>query len=102
MMDVLRQATKDEQAARQASASIHTYTLGLAALEAARASWTPPADDVDELARQLATYTSQRQFDEGLTYLLDGMGTPEQATAAVGIPCWLPARRLWGSSRGAS
>ena len=73
MMDVLRQGMRDEARARRAYAAIHTYTLGFAALEAGRAGWTPGDDDVDGLARELATYTSPRQFADGLGYLLDGI-----------------------------
>ncbi len=73
MMDVLRTGIGDEDAARRAYASLHTYTLGFAALEAARSGWTPAANDVDDLARELATYTSHEQFSDGLRYLLDGI-----------------------------
>lgn len=75
MMDVLRRGMNDdEDRARRAYAAIHTYTLGFAALEAGRAGWSPRNDDVDGLARELAEYTSPRQFAEGLGYLLDGIG----------------------------
>ncbi|MGH7860872.1 MAG: TetR/AcrR family transcriptional regulator [Candidatus Dormibacteraceae bacterium] len=73
MMDVLRRGMGDEARARRAYAAIHTYTLGFAALEAGRAGWTRGDDDVDGLARELATYTSRRQFAGGLGYLLDGI-----------------------------
>ena len=39
MLDALRAAGLDELAARQAYATIHTYTIGFAALEASRARW---------------------------------------------------------------
>jgi TetR/AcrR family transcriptional regulator, tetracycline repressor protein len=73
MMDVLRQGMGDEDKARRAYAAIHTYTLGFAALEAGRSAWSPIVTDVDGLAGELATYTSPRQFVDGLAYLLDGI-----------------------------
>jgi TetR/AcrR family transcriptional regulator, tetracycline repressor protein len=73
MMEMLRDGIGNEESARRAYASIHTYTLGFAALEAARAGWTPESDDVDALAQELAAYTSPRQFADGLRYLLDGL-----------------------------
>ncbi len=73
-MDVLRQATKDEPSARAAYAAIHTYTLGFATLEAARAGWVPAV--ADGLATQLAAYTIPAQFADGLRYFLDGIEHP--------------------------
>lgn len=74
MMRVLRQVTADEAAARKGYAAIHTYTIGFAALEASRAGWKPATDRrSDPLARQLAGYTTPRQFAEGLGYLLDAI-----------------------------
>lgn len=73
MLEVLRQGMGDEERARRAYAAIHTYTLGFAALEACRARWAPEDDDVNDLARELAAYTSPRQFADGLEYLLDGI-----------------------------
>jgi len=75
MMDVLRAGMHGEDAARRAYAAIHTYTLGFSALEAARAGWSPATDDVEDLAHELATYTTGRQFMDGLGYLLDGIGS---------------------------
>jgi AcrR family transcriptional regulator len=73
MMSVLREALGDEQAARDAYAAIHTFTVGFAALEASRTSWTAADDGTDDLARQLAAYTTAQQFDKGLAYLLEGI-----------------------------
>jgi AcrR family transcriptional regulator len=72
MMNVLRSAGFDEAGARRAYGAVHTYTVGFAALEASRAGWTPP-EDGDAVAQQLAAYTSARQFDDGLHYLLEGL-----------------------------
>lgn len=81
IMKVLRHAIGDEQAARRAYAAIHTYTIGFAALEASRADGSkstqavkePSHSDTDEVADQLAAYTTPRQFAEGLRYLLEGV-----------------------------
>ncbi len=71
MLEVLRNALGDEDAARRAYAALQTYTIGFAALEASRAGWVP-SDDGDEVAQQLAAYTTPRQFAQGLQYLLTG------------------------------
>ena len=73
LMDVLRTGLGDERAARRAYATIHTYTLGFASLEAVRAGWQPDHGDVNRLARDLAGYTSPRQFAKGLRLILDGV-----------------------------
>lgn len=72
MVRVLHDGLGDRVAARQAYAALQTYTIGFAALEAARAGWTPP-DPPGELAHELAAYTSPHQFAEGLRYLLEGV-----------------------------
>lgn len=73
MLSVLRRTGIDEQTARSAYGTLHTYTIGFAALEAARAEGTPGTGDADGLARQLAAYTTTGQFLEGLRYLLEGI-----------------------------
>jgi AcrR family transcriptional regulator len=81
MMDVLRDALRDEACARSAYAAIHTHTIGFAALEATRNAsrdhappTTPkPAAPADELSRQLASYTTETQFVDSLNYLLNGI-----------------------------
>jgi AcrR family transcriptional regulator len=87
MMDVLRHALPGEDAARRAYASIHTYTVGFAALASSRSGWTPPADDAGGLAAQLAAYTTPEQFLDGLRSLIRGIGQHDQI---AGSP---PARR---------
>jgi len=72
MIDVLRQALLDEQLARRAYGAIHTYTIGFAALESFRSGWQPTDAD-DEMAKQLAAYTTSHQFAVGLRYLLEGI-----------------------------
>ncbi|MGD0808603.1 MAG: TetR/AcrR family transcriptional regulator [Acidimicrobiales bacterium] len=73
MMTVLREALTDEETARRAYASIHTYTVGFAALESSRAGWAPPVDEPDALAVQLAAYTTPKQFVDGLRLLILGI-----------------------------
>jgi hypothetical protein len=75
MMGVLRQARIDEHGARSAYGTLHTYTIGFAALEAARAGWTPDDGDAGQLARELGAYTATGQFIEGLRYLLQGISS---------------------------
>lgn len=71
MLDVLQGAGFDDDEAERAYASVQTYTIGFAALEASRATWSPP-DDADGLTARLATFTTPRRFSEGLGFLLDG------------------------------
>jgi hypothetical protein len=75
MMRVLRQAGIGEATARSAYGAVHTYTIGFAALEASRARQAPGSEDVSNLARQLAAYTTTGQFTEGLRYLLEGINS---------------------------
>jgi TetR/AcrR family transcriptional regulator, tetracycline repressor protein len=77
LMGVLSKALGDQQAAEQAYAAIHTYTIGFAALEASRAeseknhpAARPPSD---QRAERLAAYTTPQQFTQGLHYLLAGI-----------------------------
>jgi len=73
MLDVLRSAGFDEQSARRAYGTIHTYAIGFAALEASRARSAKAGEVGGEIAEQLASYTTPRQFSEGLAFLLDGI-----------------------------
>jgi hypothetical protein len=89
MMRVLRQAGIAEETARSAYGAVHTYTIGFAALEASRAHRDPGSEDAGDLARQLAAYTTTRQFTEGLRYLLEGISghaAPRQGDRADGEP----------------
>lgn len=74
MMGALRRAGLDEATARSAYGSLHTYTIGFAALEASRAASMSENADSGSLADQLAAYTTTGQFMEGLRYLLAGIG----------------------------
>jgi AcrR family transcriptional regulator len=73
MMRVLGAAGLSDAAARRAYGAVHTYTIGFAALEASRAREARHEDAADDLARQLAAYTTPQQFAEGLGYLLEGI-----------------------------
>jgi TetR/AcrR family transcriptional regulator, tetracycline repressor protein len=84
MMGVLRRTGLDEERARSAYGALHTYTIGFAAREAARAGWAPDDGDAGKLARELAGYTATGQFIEGLRYLLQGISSHPGATGDVG------------------
>lgn len=72
-MSVLKDAGFDDDEARHAYASVHTYTVGFAALEASRAKTSGSIRGSDALESELSSYTSSRQFAVGLQYLLDGI-----------------------------
>ncbi len=80
MMAVLRRALGDEEEAGRAYAAIQTYTIGFAALEASRSRARPDDHGAPPLARQLAAYTTPRQFAVGLNYLLKGVQTADAHT----------------------
>ena len=73
MLEVLRSTGLDEELAIRAYGTIHVYTIGFAALEASRARSTHKRADTSDDAAFLATFTTSRQFDEGLLYLLEGI-----------------------------
>ncbi len=73
MVAMLRRICHTDERALAAYAAIHTYTVGFAALEAARSSGTLPVEPAGPLTEQLAAYTSPGQFGRGLVYLLDGI-----------------------------
>jgi AcrR family transcriptional regulator len=72
VLTVLRRMYGGERRAQSMYAAMHTYTLGFAALEAARTHDAHGGGTDDALAAQLATYTSPRRFAEGLRFLLAG------------------------------
>ncbi|MHB1505009.1 MAG: TetR/AcrR family transcriptional regulator [Acidimicrobiales bacterium] len=73
MMRVLKNAGLSHAMAKRAYGAIHTYTVGFAAVEASREHEIPTAEGASELARQLAAYTTPKQFASGLSYLLGGV-----------------------------
>lgn len=75
MLEVLRTALADEHRALDLYAAIHTYTVGFAALEAARSQGTQPGlEDDPPRAQLLASYTTPKQFVVGLHLLLRAVG----------------------------
>lgn len=84
-MRVLREAGLSEVAARRAYGAIHTYTIGFAALEASRAREARAEHDADDLARQLAAYTTPQQFAKGLGYLLEGVSPSDRVGPDRGL-----------------
>lgn len=73
MIEVLGQAGFDERSAHQAYAAIHTYTIGFAAFEASREAAAARTVGGDELAAELNSFATPRQFALGLACLLDGI-----------------------------
>jgi TetR/AcrR family tetracycline transcriptional repressor len=85
MVEVLTGALGTPERALRAYGAIQTYTIGFAALEASRLRWSPDERDPSPLARQLADYSTPRQFSEGVHYLLVGLES-ELAPAAAPPP----------------
>ncbi len=73
LIAVLTAAGFRDDEAESAYATVHTYTIGFAALEASRAAWVPNERVSGALADKLASYTSPAQFSEGIGYLLDAV-----------------------------
>lgn len=71
MVEVLMKAGFDAQSSATAYATVHTYTIGFAALQASRERYGP-VDEQDPVVRKLASFTTRDQFAVGLGYLLDG------------------------------
>ena len=99
MMRVLQTSTMDEDAAKKAYAAIHTYTIGFAALAAARAGWHPSDDQSDMLTDQLSGYTTPTQFTLGLGYLLEGVSNSQSPEASTGSRARARAARTGGTNR---
>jgi TetR/AcrR family transcriptional regulator, tetracycline repressor protein len=71
MLEVLHRAGLTEAEARSLFATVHTYTLGFAALESARARWAASHRDVPHAETAwLATLHGPDQFAAGLRVLL--------------------------------
>jgi AcrR family transcriptional regulator len=73
MLSVLRSAGFEDGAARRTYATLHTYTIGFAALEASRSEWRSTNKSGDAIMKQLATFTTMSQFVSGLEMLLLGV-----------------------------
>jgi AcrR family transcriptional regulator len=84
-LQVLRDGLGDDALAHSAYAAIQTYTIGFAALEAARAttgggSAGAVGPSGDDTAREVAAFASPKQFRAGLDHLLDGVASRSQAS----------------------
>jgi len=80
VLEVLHDAGFVDEAAQATYAAVHTYTIGFAALEASRASSSRRDAEANEISKQLASFTTKRQFSIGLAYLLGGID--QQRTTA--------------------
>ena len=75
MLGVLSAAGFGERDARRAYGAIHTYTVGFAALEAARGQAALGDEDGGGgVMQELTRLTTPAQFKVGLDLLLDGLG----------------------------
>lgn len=80
-LDVLADGLGDRNKARSAYAAIQTYTIGFAALEAARAAApalpdaSAPQTPAQQARREVAEWATPRQFRLGVDYLLTGVGS---------------------------
>ncbi len=79
ILGVLRGAGLDQAGAESAYGTVHTYTIGFAALQASRLR-SAPEHGAGPRERRLAAYTTRRQFIVGLRYLLEGIGRGAVAT----------------------
>ena len=77
MLEVLESGGLSPDRAWRAYGAIHTYTLGFAALEAARDRAAQDGAPASETHRKLAAFTSVDQFRDGVGYLLDGISTTD-------------------------
>lgn len=75
VLEALRAGGCSPARAASAYATLQTYTIGFAALEAARAA-TPIDGQAPDLTRRLAAFTSPAQFRQGLGFVLDGVTRP--------------------------
>lgn len=72
-VQVLRDAGLSREAAQRTYAALHTYTVGFSALEASRSRWQATTDTSDAIVRQLASFTTTKQFVIGLEMLLSAV-----------------------------
>lgn len=77
MLEVLATAGFNEEEALRIYATLHTYTIGFAALEASRSKWESTSKRSDANMRQLSSFTTTSQFNIGLEVLLHGPSITE-------------------------
>ena len=75
VISVLESGGVPSDRAQRAYATLHTYTIGFAALQASRNRAKSRRREADRtaVAEQLAAFTSEEQFEIGLRYLLEGI-----------------------------
>lgn len=76
-MEVLREAGLAQDVAQRTYAALHTYTIGFSALEASRSKWQAATRASDATVKQLASFTTTKQFVVGLEMLLSGVDDTE-------------------------
>jgi TetR/AcrR family tetracycline transcriptional repressor len=76
VLGVLYDAGFSVDEANRIYAVLHTYTIGFSALEASRSKWVSTSKESDHVMRQLAAFTTAKQFVIGLEMFLDGAATP--------------------------
>ena len=87
MLNVLTNAGLDHQSAERLYATIHTYTIGFAALEASRSQWTSTNKTDDATMTRLASFTTTDQFVAGTELLLRGVATlPSRRFESSDVP----------------
>jgi hypothetical protein len=72
MLEVLAAAGFNEEEALRIYATLHTYTIGFAALEASRSKWESTSKRFYANVRQLSSCATTRRFNIGLEVLLHG------------------------------
>jgi AcrR family transcriptional regulator len=81
VLGVLHDAGFSAEEANRIYAVLHTYTVGFSALEASRSKWASTSKENDHIMRQLAAFTTAKQFVVGLEMLLSGNTTPAKNPA---------------------
>jgi TetR/AcrR family transcriptional regulator, tetracycline repressor protein len=76
VLGVLQDAGFSVEDAKRTYAAVHTYTIGFSALEASRSRWESTTAEKDDAMRQLANFTTAKQFVVGLEMLLQGAPAP--------------------------
>jgi AcrR family transcriptional regulator len=86
MLEVLRDSGFDESSARRAYGSIHTYTIGFAALQASRHRSGTSDESTDAMVKELANFTTPQRFKEGLGFLVEGIRGHTRSWANGSMP----------------
>jgi AcrR family transcriptional regulator len=82
---VLVRAGFSIEAATEAYAAVHTYTIGFCALEAGRrATETTSSQSTDERAQAISRFVTDEQFEVGLNAMLAGLRPGARPTSSPG------------------